>query len=106
MRDAIDDDVVTAPFGHPHVADLHELGGDAGHVHRVDALDERRGERILHPEEHTNFLHSCRDPANWIQDPPDEAYSGPDSRLTEDTPAAIGSQYGQSCLESFQTCRL
>ena len=54
---AIDDDVVTAAFSHPHVADLYELGGDASRVHRVDALDERRGERILHPEEHTNFLH-------------------------------------------------
>src|SRR6478735_1567708 len=57
MRDAIDDHVVAAWLGHPHVADLYELGVDARHVHALDALDQRRGERVLHSEKHTNLFH-------------------------------------------------
>ena len=41
VRNAIDDHVVAAALGHPHVADLHELRRHAGDGHLVDALHQR-----------------------------------------------------------------
>ena len=70
VGDPIDDHVVGARIGHVQGANLHELGGDAGHAHRLDALDERTRERVLHPEEDANFFHRLdrrhgnRDPAS------------------------------------------
>ena len=60
VRNAIDDHVVAARLGHPHVADLHELRHKARHAHAVDALDQGGGEGVLHPEQDANFFHKLR----------------------------------------------
>jgi len=56
VGDPVDDHVVSARLGHPHVVDLHELSRHARHAHGVHPIDERAGKRVLHAEEDADFF--------------------------------------------------
>ncbi len=57
VRDAVDDDRIAAGRCLAHAADLDGLGSDVGKLHRVDALDQRSGEGVLHAVQDANLLH-------------------------------------------------
>src|SRR5262245_39317091 len=57
MRDAIDDHRIAARLRHLDRPQLHVLRAHLRHVERIDPVDERTGEGVLHPEQHANGLH-------------------------------------------------
>ena len=83
LRNTVDDDVVFLRLIHADAADLHELGGNALDLHRVDLLDQCRRKRILHAKKNSDFL-VCHSPASsskpcyWSDDPTDQPTSRPD----------------------------